>query len=106
MPRLQIQQKLKILKLKEWSRTTPGELNNKKKNFLEEFVVIDLIQKSRNLTEDEVMTVATIIVKLKYLAVQEESILNKNKEYYDKKKGTTTQSASRNGNNTQEIQHH
>ena len=83
MPRLQIQQKLKILKLKERSRTTPGELNNKKKNFLEEFVVIDLIQKSRNLTEDEIMTVATIIVKLKYLAVQEESIWNKNKEYYD-----------------------
>ena len=63
-----------------------GELNNKKKNLLEEFVVIDLIQKSRNLTEDEIMTVATIIVKLKYLAVQQESIWNKNKEYYDKKR--------------------
>ena len=83
MPRLKIQSKLKILKLKEWSRTTLGELNNKKKNLLEEFVVIDLIQESRNLSGDEIIIGAIIIVEQKYLAGEDESIWNRNQAYYD-----------------------
>ena len=69
--------------LKEWSKTAFGELTSKKKNLLEEFVVIDLIQESRNVTEDEVMIVAIIRVELKYFSRQDGSIWNTNQEYYD-----------------------
>ena len=48
------------------------------KNLLEEFVVIDIIQESRNLTKEEIMIVAIIIVELKYFVGQDESIWKTN----------------------------
>ena len=82
-PDFKFNNKLKIVKLKEWSKTAFGELTSKKKNLLEEFVVIDIIQESRNLTKEEIMIVAIIIVELKYFAGQDESIWKRNQEYYD-----------------------
>ena len=69
--------------LKEWSKTAFGELTSKKKNLLEEFIVIDIIQESRNLTKEEIMIVAIIIVELKYFVGQDESIWKTNQEYFD-----------------------
>ena len=82
-PDLRFNKNLWIVKLKGWSKTTFGELTSKKKNLLEEFVVIDLIQESRNLSGDEIIIGAIIIVEQKYLAGEDESIWNRNQAYYD-----------------------
>lgn len=67
--------KLRVMKqkLKEWSKNTFGELINKKNNLLEELAEIDLAQESRDLSVDEMMVRATIIVELEELAKNEES---------------------------------
>ncbi|WMV12488.1 hypothetical protein MTR67_005873 [Solanum verrucosum] len=67
--------KLKMLKqkLKEWSKTTFGEFTNKRNNLLEELAEIDRTQDDRDLTEDEMMVRATILVELEVLAKNEEA---------------------------------
>ncbi|WMV58251.1 hypothetical protein MTR67_051636 [Solanum verrucosum] len=67
--------KLRMLKqkLKEWSKSNFGELTSKKNSLLEELAEIDLIQETRELTEDEVIIRATIVVELEELAKNEES---------------------------------
>ncbi|WMV51646.1 hypothetical protein MTR67_045031 [Solanum verrucosum] len=74
-PDFKFSMKLKMLKhkLKEWSRVTFGELNNKKNILLSELAEMDLIQNDRVLTEDEMMIRATVLVELEELTKNEES---------------------------------
>lgn len=67
--------KLKMLtqKLKEWSKSNFEELTKKKNRLLKELAEIDLILQSRDLTKDEMMVRATIVVELEELAKHEES---------------------------------
>jgi len=66
--------KLKLLKqkLKDWSRNTFSEMTNRKNNLLEELVVLDRAQEDRELSEEELMVRATILVELEVLANHDE----------------------------------
>ncbi|KAG5624619.1 hypothetical protein H5410_009837 [Solanum commersonii] len=70
--RLNIKLRMLKQKLKEWSKSNFGELTSKKNSLLEELAEIDLIQETRELSEDEVIIRATIVVELEELAKNEE----------------------------------
>lgn len=67
--------KLKMLKqkLKEWSKTTFGDLLNRKNSLLNELADLDHTQDITDLSEEEMMIRATILVELEELAMNEES---------------------------------
>ncbi|XP_059284325.1 uncharacterized protein LOC132037735 [Lycium ferocissimum] len=75
--------KLKMLKqkLKDWSKTTSGELTNRKNSLLNELAEIDLRTDQRELSEDEMMIRATVLVELEELAKNEESSWRQSPEY-------------------------
>lgn len=74
-PDYKLNVKLRMLKqkLKDWSKTTFGEMTNKKNSLLEELAGIDLTMESRDLTEEEMMVRATIVVELEDMAKNEEA---------------------------------
>lgn len=63
--RLNIKLRMLKQKLKERSKSNFGELTSKKNSLLEELAETDLIQETRELTEDEVILRATIVVEQK-----------------------------------------
>ncbi|KAK6803376.1 hypothetical protein RDI58_001160 [Solanum bulbocastanum] len=71
--RLNIKLKMLKEKLNDWSKANFGMIANKKNSLLEELAEIDELQGTRDLTEDEMMVRATIVVELEELAKNEES---------------------------------
>ena len=74
-PDYRLNVKLKMLKekFKKWSKANFGKIVNKKKNLQEKLAEIDELKGTRDLTEDEIMIRATIVVELEELKKVEES---------------------------------
>lgn len=74
-PDYRLNVKLKMLKekFKKWSKANFGKIVNKKKNLQEKLAEIDELKGTRDLTEDEMMVRATIVVELEEVAKYEES---------------------------------
>lgn len=85
-------------KLKEWGKTTFGELANRKNNLLNELAVHDHTQDIRDLSEEERIIRVTILVELEELSLNEES--SQMKKYSDLwlKQGDETPDFSEDGN--------
>lgn len=59
-------------KLKVWSWKTFSEMANRKNNLLEELAVLDRTREDRDLSQEELMVRATILVELEVLAKHDE----------------------------------